>query len=324
MVINYSKYYLILLKESFISRAIKGKLRLWITLLSITFVCSSIINNAEALADIALTREALSWMLLGSFTGLISIFVNAFAWKRLLNWLGYRSNKIELLRLYITTNLLKYIPGGIWHFAERFRVLRNTLSSGQAIASVLLEPLLMASAALLWVPFGGWQSGLGLLSFLPAILFISFFREPLLLRLERLKANQLENIEPGLSLKESIDESSKERTGYPWQSLLLEMLFIAFRFFAFWCCLSAFSIEQALPIVKWLAAFSFAWTIGLLVPGAPGGLGVFEATVLLRLGLSENDAPLLATLLCYRLVVTISDLLAALCFSWNKKKMHNL
>ena len=98
------------------------------------------------------------------------------------------------------------------------------------------------------------------------------------------------------------------------------MLFIAFRFLAFWCCLSAFSIEQTLPAFQWLAAFSFSWTIGLLVPGAPGGLGVFEAAILLRLGLSQSDAPLLATLLCYRLVATISDLLAALFFSLNNKK----
>jgi len=29
-----------------------------------------------------------------------------------------------------------------------------------------------------------------------------------------------------------------------------------------------------------LGAFSFAWLLGLIVPGAPGGLGVFEATAI--------------------------------------------
>jgi uncharacterized membrane protein YbhN (UPF0104 family) len=29
-----------------------------------------------------------------------------------------------------------------------------------------------------------------------------------------------------------------------------------------------------------LGAFSLAWLLGLVVPGAPGGLGVFEATAI--------------------------------------------
>ena len=29
--------------------------------------------------------------------------------------------------------------------------------------------------------------------------------------------------------------------------------------------------------MEWLSAFALAWTIGLIVPAAPGGIGVFEA-----------------------------------------------
>ena len=48
-----------------------------------------------------------------------------------------------------------------------------------------------------------------------------------------------------------------------------------------------------------------------MVPAAPGGLGVFEAVLLLRLGSSVPEAALLAVALSYRLVVTLADLLAA-------------
>jgi uncharacterized membrane protein YbhN (UPF0104 family) len=48
-----------------------------------------------------------------------------------------------------------------------------------------------------------------------------------------------------------------------------------------------------------------------VVPGAPGGLGVFEAVLLLRMGLTLPEAPLLAVALSYRLIVTLTDLLAA-------------
>ena len=53
-----------------------------------------------------------------------------------------------------------------------------------------------------------------------------------------------------------------------------------------------------------MAGFGLAYAVGLVVPGAPGGLGVFEATLLLRLSGSVAEAPLLAVVLSYRLVAT--------------------
>ena len=68
-------------------------------------------------------------------------------------------------------------------------------------------------------------------------------------------------------------------------------------------------MAQPLPL-QWLAAFGLAYAVGLVVPGAPGGLGVFEATLLLRLGGVVAEAPLLAVVLSYRLISTLADLLA--------------
>jgi uncharacterized membrane protein YbhN (UPF0104 family) len=73
----------------------------------------------------------------------------------------------------------------------------------------------------------------------------------------------------------------------------------------------AFDLQASLDLPVWLAGFSLAWAVGLLVPGAPGGLGVFEAALLLRLGGAIPEAPLLAIALSYRLVTTVTDLLAA-------------
>jgi uncharacterized membrane protein YbhN (UPF0104 family) len=61
-----------------------------------------------------------------------------------------------------------------------------------------------------------------------------------------------------------------------------------------------------------------AWIIGLIVPAAPGGLGVFESVILFSLSSHLPEAPLLASLLCYRLVSTVSDILAALIYPVKK------
>jgi uncharacterized membrane protein YbhN (UPF0104 family) len=86
---------------------------------------------------------------------------------------------------------------------------------------------------------------------------------------------------------------------------------VLLRFAGFLCCVLAFDLQLNLDVFTWLAGFALAWTLGLVVPGAPGGLGVFEAVLLLRLGLVLPEAPLLAVALSYRLMVTVADLLGA-------------
>ena len=70
-----------------------------------------------------------------------------------------------------------------------------------------------------------------------------------------------------------------------------------------------------------LSAFSLAWTVGLVVPGAPGGLGVFEAFLLLNQQLIVPEESLVVTLLFYRLVSSLADACAALMASYPERKL---
>ena len=54
-----------------------------------------------------------------------------------------------------------------------------------------------------------------------------------------------------------------------------------------------------------------AWSVGLVVPGAPGGLGVFELVLLARLAGAVPEAEVLAVLVSYRLISVAAELLAA-------------
>ena len=131
-------------------------------------------------------------------------------------------------------------------------------------------------------------------------------------RLERQRLRQLNRVQDdSLGVLTEPEQYGSGRDGYPWSPLLAELLFVACRFSGFWACLQVFGLNQVLSITAWLAAFALAWTAGLVVPAAPGGLGVFEAVLLLRLGQSVPEAPLLAVALSYRLVVTLADVLAA-------------
>jgi hypothetical protein len=190
-------------------------------------------------------------------------------------------------------------------------------SAARSLLVVVLEPLLAAVAALALVGLGGWQGGLGLAALLPLGLLNPRWLEPLLGRLERRKARDLAaelggELDDPESVALAACATPAPLPGYPWPPLLAELAFVLLRFAGFACCVWAFDLQLSLPWTTWLSGFALAWTVGLVVPGAPGGLGVFEAVLLLRLGGGLAAAPLLAVALSYRLVATLGDVLASL------------
>ena len=287
-----------------------GGLRVWISLLSFGFVLAALVSHGGQVLQLRLDRQGWLWLLLGVGLSLLSLMANGFGLGVVLHWLGLRPRWQALVLAYLDTNLRKYLPGGIWHLTSRVQLLRgaaaplsSSASTSQALLAVLLDPLVAAVAALALVPLGGWQAGLSVAAVLPLALLWPHWLIPLLLRLERRQAIRL-GLDPAAA-------TAPVLAGYPWPPLLAQLGFVLLRFGGFACCVLAFELQGSLDWTGWLAGFALAWTAGLVVPAAPGGLGVFEATLLLRLGVAIPEAQLLAVALSYRLVVTLADLLAA-------------
>jgi len=305
-----------------------GGLRPWITLASLGFVLAALLGNARPLLQLGLDPQGWLWLVLGVGFSLLSVLVNGLAWTVLLRWLGLRPRWEASVAHFMVTNLRKFLPGGIWHLAARVQALRQgsggveqPQSAARSLLVVVLEPLLAAIAALALVGLAGWQGGLGLAALLPLGLLNPRWLEPLLVRLERRKARDLAGeLDGELAGELAIPEAAAPAAGaspaslpgYPWPPLLAELAFVLLRFAGFACCVWAFDLQLSLPWTTWLSGFALAWTVGLVVPGAPGGLGVFETVLLLRLGGGLAAAPLLAVALSYRLVATLGDVLASL------------
>ncbi|WP_216904767.1 lysylphosphatidylglycerol synthase domain-containing protein [Synechococcus sp. CCY 9618] len=296
--------------------ALPGGLRPWITLGSIGFVLAALFSHGQQMVQLRLDGQGWLWLLLGVGVSLLSLVMNGLAWGVVLRWLGLRPRWSAVVELHLATNLRKFLPGGIWHLASRVQRLRSEgaplgapTGTTLALLAVLLDPLLAAVAALALVVLGGWQSGLGLVCLLPLALLLPRCLDPLLCRLERRRARDL-GLEEDLTQEAAAVQTTWLR-GYPWPPLLAQLVFVLLRFAGFFCCIRAFDLQLSMEAPAWLSGFALAWTAGLVVPGAPGGLGVFEAVLLLRLGTALPEAPLLAVALSYRLIVTLTDLLAA-------------
>jgi uncharacterized membrane protein YbhN (UPF0104 family) len=297
-----------------------GGISLWVTLLSLGFLLAALLGHGRAMLQLSLDPQGWSWLVLAVGISVLSLLANGLGLGVVLRWLGLRPHWAELVQLYLATNLRKYLPGGIWHLTTRVQCLRSAngvlqtpAPLGLALVGVLLDPLVAAVAALGLITLAGWQGGLALAGVLPLLLLWPRWLTPLLRRLELRQARRLQldgELDPqGQDLLPP--SLSQALGGYPLVPLLTQLAFVLLRFGGFACCVLAFDLQSSVGWPVWLAGFALAWTAGLLVPGAPGGLGVFEAALLLRLGSAIPEAPLLAIALSYRLVVTLADLLAA-------------
>ena len=156
-----------------------GGLRPWITCLSLGFVLAALFSHGHQLLQLSLDLQGWLWLLLGVGLNLLCVVVNGWAWGVILRWRGLQPRWVALISLYVSTNLRKFLPGGIWHLAARVQALRGPetplaapIGTAMALVVTLLDPLLAAVAALALVTLGGWQNGLGLLTLLPLCLLL--------------------------------------------------------------------------------------------------------------------------------------------------------
>ena len=226
----------------------------------------------------------------------------------------------EGIRVYLVTNIAKYSPGNIWHFYGRISAVgKKGGSRGAATLSVLLEPLLMAAAALLIglvsSTLGGVKVNLGQRSLwlqLAALVAVLIGIQPKILNplLHRLSRS-----------KNKADASAAETiqlTKYPLAPFLKEMGFIIFRGLGFILTFVALQSVTWQQLPQLFTSFSFAWLLGLVVPGAPGGLGVFEVTAYGLLDDAQFPTEIAAVAL-YRLISILAEAIAALaCFRDNQ------
>lgn len=279
-------------------------------------------------SDVAELRvKPAGWMILTVAFGvtILAHLWSGWVWSWILQALNQPASGIWGIFVYLKTNIAKYLPGNVWHFYGRVIAAKNAgFSTGAATLSVLLEPLLMAAAALILALIGlnshrifqGLSLSIVLLGIHPRIL------NPLLKVVSRLKTTSSQ------TTQESEATNSEGRNGihspasdpasiaqarvpqlncYPLLPLSGELVFVALRGSGFILTVLALSPITSEQIPALLSGFSLAWLLGLVVPGAPGGLGVFEATAIALLDTHLSSGVILGSVALYRLISTLAE-----------------
>ena len=243
----------------------------------------------------------------------LSIFFNAYSWNYIVRWFGKEFKGDNLISFYVLTNILKYVPGGIWHFFERFNFIKKISNPQIAFYSTLIEPYFMLTASFLLASLGLIFSPLYIFLILP----LAFLNRKLIYlvfkRLESIKGRAFEAFKLAKS-KEKFDERINIISFFPIKAFLLEIGFVLLKFTGFYICLNTFYTNNSLNIIFLLVIFSLSWSLGLIVPAAPSGVGVFEACFLFFAGQNIPQNIIFVTLIYFRVISTLADFLLSFPF----------
>lgn len=231
-------------------------------------------------------------------------FLLSAAWQRLLNIHGFtEKDQLQCHIIYSRTQIAKYLPGNVFHFAGRYALGREAgISKLALIGSTFYENFGVLSAA-------GIFSLVGLLVYQKTDLQTLAFGETLshlIILLAILLA--LIIIFRMISLSKGLDHTPKKVL----QLMSVGLFYLAF-FLAFGVIASmVVELTSTREIKHWefiIPAFSMAWITGFVTPGAPAGMGVREFTVVFLLSPLLGDVTSLLSALLFRLVTIVGDLL---------------
>ena len=297
----------------FIKKINFGNLKSIFFISSLLYFCIYFFDNIDQIYfDINLERNGINLFLSFLFC-VLSIYLNAYAWKYIVKWFGKEFKSNNLVSFYVLTNILKYVPGGVWHFVERFNFIKKISNPQIALYSTLIEPYFMLSGSFLLASMGLIFSPFYIFLIFPLVFLNRKFIFLILKRLGSLKGKVFEVLRLPNS-KDQFEERINIISFFPTRALFLEIGFVLSKFIGFYICLNTFYTSNNLNIIYLLAVFSLSWSIGLVVPAAPGGVGVFEACLLLFVGKSIPQNIIIISLVYFRVISTSADLLLSLPF----------
>jgi len=253
------------------------------------------------------------WLILGTATG-VTLLAHIWAgwiWTLVLKELNQSVSCIEFIQVYLKTNIAKYLPGNVWHYYGRIMAAKNAnIPTSIATLSVLLEPLLMLAAALIIIILcssklvvNDLKFNLFILQFPGLIVVLCIlhprFLNPAIQLLDRWKNKKSPE-------KNQLIDSFIIKN-YPLKALLGEIVFLGLRASGFILTIMALTSVNWQQITLLVGAFSCAWVLGLVIPGAPGGLGVFETIAILLLQYHFPAALVISAIALYRLISILAE-----------------
>jgi glycosyltransferase 2 family protein len=282
-----------------------------VTALFVWYVMRSL--RGHDLSAYATPRAALG-IVLAAILWSCGVPLLAIAWRGMLASVDVRKPLRELFAILGITQFAKYVPGNVAQYVGRVGMsLARGIPARPLAVTLILETLLIIAAAAATCATAGALSNIGLdalrahgrqLALVTALVVFVIIG---LLTLRLAAPAFLRRFAPKYA-------PALEGTQLPAQSSLA-LAFILYC--AVYFCtgvglilLAGLLLPEA-PHDYWLlvAIFALAWVVGFVTPGAPGGLGVREALMVLMLAPLYTAASASVLVIAFRIATTLGDAL---------------
>lgn len=259
-------------------------------------------------------------------------FFNAGVWSWILESLGYPIEYLTSIRLFLTSESMRWLPGGVWKFASRVVAAQN-VGIPLAVASLSL-PVELATVVVSWiiVALGGILfSGLAgrfittysnwLLPMSGAViagLLLLCLIWPLLSRQPWIRG-KLEQLREMFKVKPNFRALAKAE--------LMYILLNVFHGVGLWLMLAGMGYQHTVSPAAAIGANAVGWLVGFFAMVIPGGMGVREtATAFLLSPLMPWQEAALAAVLwrALQIVAELVSLAPWLFFRGDKKILEPL
>jgi len=232
----------------------------------------------------------------------------AVAWSCLIKYWEPSADFWPVFKLYARTQIAKYIPGNVFHFAGRWLGgYRMGLAHQANMGATLYEIAGLVAVAAPMAAYGFLSSILhkeiGQILLAAGVLIWMLIFPFLAVKMTAWIAPRFCMTNWPLQTRAFI------RQGFIPAYFAYVLLFLALGLlFAGWTrALSGVGGYDRLPFI--ISVFATAWLIGFIVPGASGGLGVREAVIVGLLGGMVGEAQSVIIALSFRLITVGGDVL---------------
>ena len=255
-----------------------------IAVAGIGFVAHRLFLHADEIRALSLSWTSLAILGLASvLSGALGTFL-ALSWRRIVAHLGGTLTSAQALHIYGVSQIGKYIPGNIFHFAGRQAMGQQAgLPAGVVLKSAIWEIGLIAVVSILFV-----------LLALPGYMQFPAWIGVVLFLIGAAAA--------GVAIWIVLDR-------HILLGALLHLAYLLGLGVTFVVSLSVLVHIQSSTIPVVVGAFVVSWLVGLLTPGAPAGIGVRELALYVMLAGTVDQALIAPAVVLGRLVNVVGDVL---------------
>lgn len=236
----------------------------------------------------------------------------ALAWRGMLAGVGVRKSWRELFAIVGITQFAKYVPGNVAQYIGRVGMsLSRGIPARPLAVTLILETLLVIAAAAATCVTAGALSRLGLAALQAhsrQLLLVAIFVITAIIglfALHRFAPMMLRHLAPKYA--PVLDDTRlPPQSSMAWAFGLYCAVYVGAGMGLI--LLARFLLPEA-PQDYWLiiAVFALAWVVGFVTPGAPGGLGVREALMVLMLAPLYTAASASVLVIALRIATTLGD-----------------